>query len=76
MLWGIAIDRCNQRGKAQNFYYGGVTRRHSFGGMCTQKKSPVMALFLPVCVKHSKGFPPGIVQARLKSGHSAESLRY
>ena len=22
---------CNQGGKTQNFYYGGVTRRHSFG---------------------------------------------
>ena len=40
-----------------------------------QKKSPVMALFLPVCVKHSKGFSPRIVEARLKCGHSAESLR-
>ena len=31
---------CNQGGKAQNFYYGGVTRRHSFGE-CLLKKKPV-----------------------------------
>ena len=41
-----------------------------------KKKDSRMSPFLPLCVQHSKGFPPGIVQARLKSGHSAESLRY
>jgi len=30
-----------------------------------------MSPFLPLCVQHSKGFPPGIVQARLESGKSA-----
>ncbi len=67
---------CIQRGKAQNFYYGGVTRRHSFGECVPKKKDSRMSPFLPLCVQHSKGFPPGIVQARLESGKSAGSLRY
>lgn len=33
-----------------------------------EKKDSRMSPFLPLCVQHSKGFPPGIVQARLESG--------
>ncbi len=54
---------------------------HSLIAWCTRflagkKKDSRMSHFLPLCVQHSKGFPPGIVQARLESGKSAESLRY